>query len=135
MVANKSNSSIFKGIWFQFEIENGVKVSVHCLPTGKEMVYVGDALVSQKYTVISGVHNFSANNKNYTINTGHGKNIIMGDIFCSLFENGEHLATEEQAFFQSKGNLWFVLLVVVLAFIFGHEIGHIIGEFMVWMKS
>lgn len=124
-------SSFIKGIWHQFTLEDGMKVSVNSLPSGKERVYLGDALVSQKYSLIQGIHNFSYKGDDYTINLKYSDQ-LTGVLNCKLFKNGSLLSSKDDGFFRAKSKVTLIFLSLLIFFlIFGYSIGYLIGRFVI----
>jgi hypothetical protein len=108
-----------KGYWFYFE-DAGLKITAFGSGfSGKEIVYINDEIVSEKRNYrFKSTHYIQHNGARYKVSF-EMKNMITGELICSLTKNNELLHTESKAYISNKNGsgyktlLWIFLIGLV----------------------
>jgi hypothetical protein len=126
--------SLTKGYWFYFE-DAGLKITAFGSGfSGKEIIYINDEIVSEKRNYrIKSTHCFDYAGNTYEVSF-EMKNMLTGELVCSLTKNKELLHTESKAYFSKKNvGITSMLQLFLISVLFGigmYTAGYWIGRFL-----
>jgi len=90
--------SITNGYWYYFN-DNEVRITAHGSGfSGQETIYVNDEVVVEKRNLgMKSSHKFCYLGNDYEV-TFQVNNLLTAAVVCTLYKNGQHVATETKAY-------------------------------------
>ncbi|PKG55468.1 hypothetical protein [Shewanella sp. GutDb-MelDb] len=124
--------SITNGYWYCFN-DKEVRVTAHGSGfSGLETIYInGEVVVEKRNFGMKSAHEFCYLGNNYEV-TFQVSNLLTAAVVCTLYKNGEHVATETKAYLNmnTKDALKRVLMFFLAGIIFGGVSAWLVFQFI-----
>lgn len=124
--------SITNGYWYYFNDEK-VRITAHGSGfSGLETIYINDEVVAEKRNLgMKSSHEFCYSGNDYEV-TFQVSNLLTAAVVCTLYKNGEYVATETKAYLKmsTKAALKRVFMFFLAGILFGGISAWLTFQFM-----
>ena len=121
MDSQMQHVTINNGYWYYFN-DQELRITAHGSGySGKETVYLNDEVVSDKRNLgMRSSHKFRHQDNNYEVRF-EVTSLLKGGVECSLYRNGQHIATETKAFLDKNNKAGYkqIIFCFIAGLVFG----------------